>query len=168
MLFRSLSCGRDRVTKLWDQNGGEQRAFEGFSDLALRTSFCDETNRAISGDWTGDIRIWNAEDGALLANLSPNPPHLKARLETAVTQHAEAEVTYKPLAETSTASTELAKKAEAELVAANKAVVDTRTVAETTATRLETAKKSVAEITTRYDAATAIVTALEPVVPLLK
>jgi hypothetical protein len=165
---RILSCGRDKVTKLWDQNGSQQRAFEGFGDIALQASFCDETNRAISGDWTGDIRIWNAEDGARLANLSPNPPHLKDRLETAVTQHAEAEATYKPLAETSTASTELAKKAEAELIAANKAVVDTRTVAETTATRLETAKKSVAEITTRYDAAKAIVTALEPVVPLLK
>jgi len=165
---RIVSCGRDKVTKLWDQNGGQQRAFEAFSDLALRTSFCDETNRAISGDWTGEIRIWNAEDGALLGNLNPNPPYLKARLETAVSQHAEADATYKPLAETSTAATELAKKTEAELVVANKAVVDTRTVAETTAARLVTAKKNVADTTARYDAAKAIVTALEPVVPLLK
>jgi hypothetical protein len=165
---RILSCGRDKVTKLWDQNGAQQRAFEGFSDIALRASFCDETNRAISGDWTGEIRIWNAEDGARLANLSPNPPPLKNRLETAVSQHVEAEATYKPLAETSIASTELAKKAETELVVANKAVVDTRAVAETTAARLVTAKKNVTDITARYDAAKAIVTALEPVVPLLK
>ncbi len=165
---RILSCGRDKVTKLWDQNGSQQRAFEGFGDIALQASFCDETNRAISGDWTGEIRIWNAEDGTRLANLTPNPLHLKDRLETAVSQHAEAEATYKPLAETSTASTELAKKAEVELVTANKAVVDTRTAAETTAARLVTAKTNVAEITARYDTAKAIVTALEPVVPLLK
>ena len=165
---RILSCGRDRVTKLWDQNGGEQRAFEGFSDLALRTSFCDETNRAISGDWTGEIRVWNAADGARIGNLVPNPPRLQQRLDAATTQLSEAEATYKPLAETSTASTQLAKKTETDLVAADKAVVDTRAVAETTAARLVTAEKNVTDTTARYDAAKAIVTALEPVVPLLK
>ena len=42
---RLVSCGRDRVTKLWDQNGGQQRAFAAFGELALEVTYCDETNR---------------------------------------------------------------------------------------------------------------------------
>ena len=66
---RLFSCGRDKVAKLWDQNGGQQRAFEAFADLALRATYCDETNRAIAGDWTGEIRVWNAADGNRLGGL---------------------------------------------------------------------------------------------------
>ena len=36
---RLVSCGRDRVVKLWDGNGGQQRAFEPFADVALRVAF---------------------------------------------------------------------------------------------------------------------------------
>ncbi len=50
---RLVSCGRDRVSKIWDQNGAQQLAFEAFSDLALQVSHCDETNRVIAGYWTG-------------------------------------------------------------------------------------------------------------------
>ena len=40
---RIVSTGRDRVTKLWDQNGAQQRAFDAFPDLGLEVSFCDES-----------------------------------------------------------------------------------------------------------------------------
>ncbi|MFT4589456.1 MAG: hypothetical protein ACI8QF_003571, partial [Limisphaerales bacterium] len=32
---RLISTGRDRTVKLWDANGGQQRAFEAFGDMAL-------------------------------------------------------------------------------------------------------------------------------------
>ena len=35
---RVVTCGRDKVTKIWDQNGKQLRAFEAFGDLALRVS----------------------------------------------------------------------------------------------------------------------------------
>jgi len=77
---RLVSCGRDKVTKLWDQNGKQLLAFESFQDLALRVSHCDETNRVVAGDWTGIIRAWSAADGKRVGELSSNPPTLESRL----------------------------------------------------------------------------------------
>ncbi len=36
---RLVTTGRDRVVRLWDQNGGKQRDFEAFGDLALEAVF---------------------------------------------------------------------------------------------------------------------------------
>ncbi|MGV2334209.1 MAG UNVERIFIED_CONTAM: hypothetical protein LVR18_08840 [Planctomycetaceae bacterium] len=60
---RIVSSGRDKVAKLWDANGGAIRNFEAFNDLALQVTHCDETDRVIAGDWTGEVRVWNAADG---------------------------------------------------------------------------------------------------------
>ena len=43
---RLLTTGRDRVVRLWDQNGGKQREFEPFGDLALEAVF---TSRRVAG-----------------------------------------------------------------------------------------------------------------------
>ncbi|MCP4857454.1 MAG: hypothetical protein GY903_23465 [Fuerstiella sp.] len=83
---RVVSCGRDKVARIWDQNGKQLRAFEAFADLALQVSHCDETNRVVAGDWTGEVRVWNAVDGARLGNLTTNPPLLAARLQQAEAQ----------------------------------------------------------------------------------
>ena len=77
---RIVSSGRDKTAKLWDSNGGAIRSFEAFNDLALQATHCDETDRVVAGDWTGEIRVWNAADGARLGNLSTNPPTLEERL----------------------------------------------------------------------------------------
>ncbi len=80
---RLVTSGRDKVVKIWDGNGGQLRAFDAFADLALQASHCDETDRVIGGDWTGEIRVWAAADGQLAGHLSPNPPPLQARLDQA-------------------------------------------------------------------------------------
>ena len=80
---RIVSSGRDKVAKLWDANGGAIRNLEAFNDLALQVTHCDETDRVIAGDWTGEVRVWNAADGARLGNLSTNPPTLDERLAEA-------------------------------------------------------------------------------------
>ncbi len=85
---RLVSSGRDRVTKLWDGNGGALKDFEAFSDLALHATHCDETDRVIAGDWTGEIRVWNAADGARIGQLTTNPPTLESRLAAAQAQVA--------------------------------------------------------------------------------
>jgi hypothetical protein len=77
---RLFSCGRDKTPKIWDQNGAQQIAFEAFGDLAMRATFCNESNRAISGDWTGEIRVWNAADGVRVGQLAMNAPLLEERL----------------------------------------------------------------------------------------
>lgn len=123
---RIVTCGRDRTTKIFDQNGAQQRAFEAFGDLALRVSHCDETNRVIAGDWTGEIRVWKVEDGARVGNLTTNPPLLQARVTA-----AEAAVT--PLRQKlATASTGLDTASKAK--AAHVKVIDTAKAAYATAT----------------------------------
>ena len=83
---RVVSCGRDKVAKIWDPNGAQLLAFEAFADLALQVSHCDESNRVIAGDWTGEVRVWNAADGVRIGNLTTNPPLLEARLQQAEAQ----------------------------------------------------------------------------------
>ncbi len=80
---RIVSSGRDKVAKLWDANGGAIRGFEAFNDLALQVTHCDETDRVIAGDWTGDVRVWQAADGTRVGQLSTNPPTLEERLAQA-------------------------------------------------------------------------------------
>ena len=80
---RIVSSGRDKVAKIWDQNGKSLKAFSGLSDLVVQVSHCDEMDRVIAGDWTGEVRIWNAADGKSLGHLSPNPPLLASRFKLA-------------------------------------------------------------------------------------
>ncbi len=82
---RLVSSGRDRVVKTWDQNGGALRSFEAFNDLALQATHCDETDRVIAGDWTGEIRVWNAADGTRIGQLTTNPSTLEERIAQAPT-----------------------------------------------------------------------------------
>lgn len=88
---RIVSSGRDKAARLWDQNGGALLAFEAFNDLALQVSHCDETNRTIAGDWTGEIRVWNAADGVRIGSLSTNPPTLEVRVAQAESMIAPAQ-----------------------------------------------------------------------------
>ncbi|MDB5340557.1 MAG: domain, G-beta repeat [Planctomycetaceae bacterium] len=81
---RLFSTGRDLVSKLWDQNGAQQRAFPALADLGLEVAFSSEDDRAFAGDWSGTIRSWNAKDGAELTALRTNPLPLAARIELAV------------------------------------------------------------------------------------
>jgi WD40 repeat protein len=71
---RLASCGRDRVAKLWDPAGKQQRAFEPFADLALEVAITHDGARVVAGDWTGEIRMWDAADGKRAATLTSNPP----------------------------------------------------------------------------------------------
>ncbi len=78
-----VSCGRDRVAKLWTQDGKQQRAFEAFGDLALRVTVDHTCKRVVAGDWNGEVRMWNAADGKRLAQLSLNPVSLSQRSKEA-------------------------------------------------------------------------------------
>jgi WD40 repeat protein len=80
---RLVTTGRDRVAKVWDQNGGQQRQLEPFADLALRAVFTHDDASVIAGDWSGEVRIWELKEGKRLGNLAANPAPLAVRLETA-------------------------------------------------------------------------------------
>lgn len=80
---RIVSIGRDKQPKLWAQDGNQQRAFDACADLGLAVSFCDETDSVICGDWTGEIRVWKATDGARTGDLSANPEPISLRIAAA-------------------------------------------------------------------------------------
>src|SRR5262249_61210779 len=50
---RLVSCGRDRVGKVWDQNGAQQRAFDALPDVAVRCCFTHDGGRVIGGGLSG-------------------------------------------------------------------------------------------------------------------
>ena len=115
---RLLSCGRDNLTKLFDQGGQQLVAFEAFPDLALRATFCDETNRAVAGDWRGEIRVWNAVDGARAGNLTANPLTLAQRLAVASARLAQKQGELQPLQLAAQAAQATLDQLNAELAAA--------------------------------------------------
>ncbi len=80
---RLVTAGRDRLTRLWDQNGAKQRDFEAFGDLALEAIFTHDDALVIAGDWTGELRVFDAQDGRRLTNLAANPAPIARRLELA-------------------------------------------------------------------------------------
>ena len=64
------SVGRDRNLRTWDQTGAPGQTLEPvFADIATRVAFVDESTQLVAGDWTGRLRIWSTEDGALRGPL---------------------------------------------------------------------------------------------------
>jgi hypothetical protein len=132
---RLVSSGRDKTVKLWDQNGAQQRAFDAFGDIALRATFTHDGGRVVGGDWTGEIRLWNAADGVLLGRLASNPPTLamvaeaetaRAAAAKAAVEKAQAELAalQKDSAEKTGAATALAEQLKAVQAALEKANAD--------------------------------------------
>jgi len=96
---RIVSCGRDKLAKLWDANGKQLRASEPFSDVALQVAFsASNGGRFIAGDWTGTIRAWDAGNGKRIAEFSPNPPTIAERVAAVEKRLAEVQALNEKLA----------------------------------------------------------------------
>ena len=78
---RIVTTGRDRVARVWGQDGGKQKEFEPFGDLALRAVFADDDSKVVAGDWSGEVRVIDGKEGKRLANLLANPAPIATRLE---------------------------------------------------------------------------------------
>ncbi len=164
---RIISAGRDRVLKIWDQNGTAVRAFEAMGDIALACAICNETNRVIGADWTGAIRVWNAADGAKIGDLTPNPPTLEERLAAANAAVQATTAEAKAATDGYTAANAAAEKAKADLNTANTKMAElTKVVTDTTAAAVKS-KEVIAAAQAAHDAAAKVVATLDPVVPAL-
>jgi hypothetical protein len=137
---RLLSCGRDRVVKVWDQNGAQQRAFEALPDVAVRCCFTHDGSRVVAGDWTGEVRAWDVKDGRTIGSLAANPPSAAERLEAAVKDVAAKQAAYDQAAALLAASNAAVLTATANLAAAQKAVTDTAIAAKTAVDAVAMAK----------------------------
>ena len=114
---RLVSNGRDRVSKLWDQNGAQVLAFAAQNDLGLRVAYSEPTGAVLTGDWTGAIRVFDGKDGKERAALVTNPAALAARLDEAT--------------KVATATQAASDQAGAQLAALQKVVTDKKAAAET-------------------------------------
>jgi hypothetical protein len=132
------TTGRDRVTKLWDQNGAAQKQFEPLPDLGLRVAVAHDNGKVIAGDWSGQVKVWTAADAKLVAAVDSNPLPLADRLKKAEESLAAATAKVGPAQAAFDAAAANAKQAadahaaavanlnkvNADLTAATKAVTD--------------------------------------------
>jgi Planctomycete cytochrome C/WD domain, G-beta repeat len=126
---RLVSTGRDRVTKVWDQNGAQQRAFEALPDVGLRAAFSHDGAKIYAGDWTGQVKAWLAADGKPLGAMTTNPPPAAQRLEIARTELKAKEAAFNQANAAWTSANTNAQKAAAELAATQKQIADTAAAA---------------------------------------
>jgi WD40 repeat protein len=70
---RIVSCGRDRLVKLWNPDGAPIRALEPMKELVTRAVFTHDAGRVVAGDWSGEVRVWSAADGKSVGTLKTNP-----------------------------------------------------------------------------------------------
>ena len=70
------STGRDKITKLWDQNGTALKSFEAFPDLGLKVAVTHDNAKVIAGDWGGIVKAWSAP----MRRYSPRSTPTRSRL----------------------------------------------------------------------------------------
>lgn len=140
---RLVSCGRDRLVKVWDANGNPQRTFEPLPDLALRAVFTHDAAHVVGGDWSGQVRVWATADGRPLGNLLANPPTLAERLEAAGHELAALRREKDRLAAVALASRATAARAAGELASAEKAAAERNSAAQAATAAMARAREAV-------------------------
>ena len=136
---RLVTTGRDRVAKIWDQNGAMQKQFEPFDDLALRAVFTHDGARVVAGDWRGEVRVWTIADGKRLGSLTSNPPTIAERLDVLRKEVEALGAEEAKLAAAARAANESATRMALDLVAARKSAAEN---ARTAAGARETASRA--------------------------
>jgi WD40 repeat protein len=66
------SGGRDRLVKLWDQQGRAARSLPPFGELLMKAAATYDGNRIVAGDWSGEVRLMSG-DGKAVGTLPANP-----------------------------------------------------------------------------------------------
>jgi hypothetical protein len=110
---RLISAGVDKTAKLWSADGNQQHAFPAFADVALGATYAAEGDRVFAGDWTGEIRVWNAADAAQVGTIAANPPTIQMRLDQAMAALPEAKKKFEQATTAFTAAEAAAKESEA-------------------------------------------------------
>lgn len=147
-----ITAGRDKQVAIWDANGGKKRSFAVTNDIPVRATLTYNGKRAIASDWSGNIYVWNAEDGKLLGELSSNPPTLDQRLETVKSEiDAQLVAIEKLNADLASAKEELAaiegqQADKGKLDAAKKKISDTEAAIQTAMAQIDARKTRITEI----------------------
>ncbi len=150
---RFVTAGRDKTAKAWDATGKQLRAFPALKEPALEATFTHDGQRVVAGDWSGEVRMWKADDGSQVALLPANPPTLAMRIEEArKTLAAAQQASGKAAAELAQAEKALADRQSAHAGAMQEAVRLAEDAAKARAAA-EDAKKALAQAKDNQDAA---------------
>ena len=136
---RLVTSGRDRVVKTWKSDGGQIRQFDAFNDIALHATFDSEGKRVVAGDWTGDIRVWDAGDGKMIGHLSSNPAPLVERIAAAEKRVVDLQVPADKAHADAASAQAAADKAVADQKNADAALASAKQSVETSKTALKSA-----------------------------
>lgn len=135
---RIASIGRDKIAKLWDAAGAQQKAFEAFADIGLELAVSHDGTRMIAGDWTGEVRLLDVAAGKPVATLPPNPPTLEALIQAETAKVAAATAAAQSMATELAAADASAKQA----AAAAQAASDAAAAAQAAVTKLAADKQA--------------------------
>ncbi len=67
-----ITAGADQTTKVWAQDGKEQKSFAGPGDWVYAACF-GQNKKVVGGTWTGNVIMWDMDSGGQIAQLSTNP-----------------------------------------------------------------------------------------------
>jgi len=95
---RLVTCGRDRLVRIWKPDGSALLATQPFADIALHAAFDGDGKRVVAGDWTGSIRVFDAKTAKPVGELTANPAGVGERLADANKQLTQAQANYATLA----------------------------------------------------------------------
>ena len=138
---RLVSTGRDKVTKVWDQNGAAQKQFPTHPDIPLRTAFSHDSTKVYAGDWTGAVQVFNVADAKMLAQATTNPLTPAQQMEIATKNLTAKQQAFDAATAAFTPADQKAQAANAELAPAQKLAADAANTAKATqdqATALKT------------------------------
>ncbi len=145
-----VSTGRDRLAASWKGDGAGIRKFQGMTDIGMEVCYDAESKRIVAGDWTGVIRIWNAEDGKEVGQIDTNPPSLSAQigklsseLETAAKEVTAKQQALAALNAKIEQRVKAAQQAQAALAAATKKVQQANGAVQSAQQKLTAAQKGV-------------------------
>jgi hypothetical protein len=97
-----VTCGRDKLTKVWDNMGKVLMTSQPMTEIALRCVL--SSAKVIAGDWNGKIQVYPIADaGKPVAEITANPQpiadHLKKAREAFKVSEAKAQAAREQLAQ---------------------------------------------------------------------
>jgi len=152
-----ISCGRDKIAKVWDQDGKVLGQTAPMADIALRAVLAND--RMIVGDWTGKIQVTKL-DGKALGELTANPPSIVERIAATAKQLTDAQAALPKLQEQLPAAEAKLKAAQTAADDAHKAAIaaaethkqEAQKILDAHKAAVPAAEKSLAELKTQLPA----------------
>lgn len=127
---RLVTCGRDKRVRIFKADGSPVAQSEAFKDIALHAAFDGDGKRVVAGDWTGQIRVFDAATAKPVGELTSDPLPLADRVAEATKHVPEAQTAYDKAAAELASAQKASDKAGADLQAANLANAEAKKAVE--------------------------------------